>query len=254
MPQSPAFIQRIIPLKKPIKKPVKKIVKKTVKTSKAKPVKRALKKSPAKKPVKKVVRKIARKLPAKKSAVKKTVKKIVKIVAVKAVRKSIKKPVKKIVAAPKAVIKKAAAPSKPMTKTAERKAARAAKAAKIAPKFKAKAIAVVKTVWPPLVEAALRCLDDAKAEDVITIDLAGKSTLADTMIVASGRSNRHVNAIADQLMFEMKKQGQHNLRVEGIPQCDWVVVDAGDILLHIFRPEVRSFYNLEKLWSAHIPE
>jgi ribosome-associated protein len=144
--------------------------------------------------------------------------------------------------------------TKKLTKTAERKAARAAKAAKTAPKFKANAIPVAKPVWPPLVEAALRRLDDAKAEDVITIDLTGKSTLADTMIVASGRSNRHVNAIADQVMEEMKKQGQHNLRVEGIPQCDWVVVDAGDILLHIFRPEVRSFYNLEKLWSAHVPE
>lgn len=141
-----------------------------------------------------------------------------------------------------------------MTKTAERKAARAAKAAKVAPKVRAKAVPVAKPVWPPLVEAALRCLDDAKAEDVITIDLTGKSTLADTMIVASGRSNRHVNAIADQIMIEMKKHGQHNLRVEGIPQCDWVVVDAGDILMHIFRPEVRSFYNLEKLWSAHVPE
>ena len=142
--------------------------------------------------------------------------------------------------------------AKKLTKTAERKATRAAKVAKIVPKAKAEKVA--KPVWPPLVEAALRCLDDAKAEDVITIDLAGKSTLADTMIVASGRSNRHVNAIADQLMVEMKKHGQHNLRVEGIPQCDWVVVDAGDILLHIFRPEVRSFYNLEKLWSTHVPE
>lgn len=194
--------------------------------------------------VKKAIKKAARKIPAKKSPVKKLATKIVKKVA------------KKIVAAPKVISKKTAAP-KPITKTAERKAARAAKAAKaakVAPKFKTKAIPVAKPVWPPLVEAALRCLDDAKAEDVITIDLTGKSTLADTMIVASGRSNRHVNAIADQMMIEMKKQGQHHLRVEGIPQCDWVVVDAGDILLHIFRPEVRSFYNLEKLWSAHVPE
>lgn len=105
-----------------------------------------------------------------------------------------------------------------------------------------------------MVQAALKRLEDAKAEDIVTIDLTGKSTLADTMIVASGRSNRHVNAIADQVAEEMKKQGQSNLRIEGIPQCDWVVVDAGDLLLHIFRPEVRSFYNLEKLWSSNIPE
>jgi ribosome-associated protein len=202
------------------------------------------------------VKKITRKLPAKKSPAKKAAKKIVKKVAKKTVRKVVRKPARKIVAAPKAVTKKTAAAPKriTITKTAERKAARAAKAAKLPPKVKAKAIPVKAPVWPPLVETALRCLEDAKAEDVITIDLTGKSTLADTMIVASGRSNRHVNAIADQLMEQMKKHGQHNLRVEGIPQCDWVVVDAGDILLHIFRPEVRSFYNLEKLWSSHIPE
>jgi ribosome-associated protein len=208
--------------------------------------------------VKKTAKIIARKLPAKKSPVKKTLKKTVKTVAKKVAkkpaRKIVKKVAKKTVAAPKVIAKKIVATKQPgkITKTAERKAARAAKAAKIAPKAKARSVA--KPVWPPLVEAALRCLEDAKAEDVITIDLTGKSTLADTMIVASGRSNRHVNAIADQLMEQMKKHGQHHLRVEGIPQCDWVVVDAGDILLHIFRPEVRSFYNLEKLWSAHVPE
>jgi ribosome-associated protein len=221
-----------------------------VKKAKAKPARKPVRKSPAKKAVKK----IARKLPAKKSPVRKAAKKITKTVAKKAVRKPARKPVKKTVAAPKAITKKIATAPKRITKTAERKAVRAAKAAKLAPKVKAKAIPAKPPVWPPLVDAALRCLEDAKAEDVITIDLTGKSTLADTMIVASGRSNRHVNAIADQLMEQMKKHGQHNLRVEGIPQCDWVVVDAGDILLHIFRPEVRSFYNLEKLWSSHIPE
>lgn len=222
--------------------------------------KTAPKKTMSKKAVKKFVRNVAaKKSPLKKSA-KKPAKKLAKKIAAKVTTKIAKKPIrkivkttaKKIVAAPKVISRKITGAPKQLTKTAERKAVRAAKAAKTAPKAKAEKIA--KTVWPPLVEAALRCLDDAKAEDVITIDLAGKSTLADTMIVASGRSNRHVNAIADQLMMEMKKHGQHHLRVEGIPQCDWVVVDAGDILLHIFRPEVRSFYNLEKLWSAHVPE
>lgn len=96
-------------------------------------------------------------------------------------------------------------------------------------------------------------LDDAKAEAVVTIDLNGKGALADAMVVASGRSSRHVGAIADQLVEKLKEAGRKNLRVEGMPQCDWVLVDAGDVLVHLFRPEVRSFYNLEKLWSEHAP-
>jgi len=88
----------------------------------------------------------------------------------------------------------------------------------------------------------------------VTIDLAGKSTVADGMVVASGRSNRHVNAIADQLVQKLKEQGHRQLRVEGMAQADWVLVDAGNIVVHIFRPEVRGFYNLEKLWSEHAPD
>jgi ribosome-associated protein len=110
-----------------------------------------------------------------------------------------------------------------------------------------------KPKWPPLVETLLTRLDEAKAEAIVTIDLTGKSTVADTMVVASGRSNRHVDAIARQAIEELEKSGVKNIRSEGMPQCDWVLVDAGDILLHVFRPEVRSFYNLEKLWSAHAP-
>jgi ribosome-associated protein len=75
------------------------------------------------------------------------------------------------------------------------------------------------------------------------------------MVVASGRSSRHVGAIADQLIDKLKQTGrQEGLRVEGMPQCDWVLVDAGDVVVHVFRPEVRSFYNLEKLWSEHAPQ
>jgi len=73
------------------------------------------------------------------------------------------------------------------------------------------------------------------------------------MIVASGRSNRHVAAIAEQLVEKLKHAGYKDLRIEGQPHCDWVLVDAGDVIVHIFRPEVRSFYNLEKLWSAEAP-
>lgn len=96
-------------------------------------------------------------------------------------------------------------------------------------------------------------LEDAKAEQIVTITLDDKTALADTMVVASGRSNRHVGAIADQIVEKLKANGYRDLRIEGMPQCDWVLVDAGDVVVHIFRPEVRSFYNLEKLWSEHAP-
>jgi len=105
-----------------------------------------------------------------------------------------------------------------------------------------------------LLTTVLVCLDDAKADDVISIDLNGKGALADQMVIASGRSNRHVSAIADQLVDKLKAAGIANLRVEGVPQCDWVLVDSGDVVIHVFRPEVRSFYNLEKLWSPLAPE
>lgn len=93
-------------------------------------------------------------------------------------------------------------------------------------------------------------LDDSKAEDIVTIDIAAKSSLADTMIVASGRSHRHVGAIADRLIDDLEAKGVRDLRVEGLPHCDWVLIDAGDVLVHVFRPEVRGFYNLEKMWAA----
>ena len=100
---------------------------------------------------------------------------------------------------------------------------------------------------------ALGCLDEMKAEETVAIDLAGKTSLADTMIIASGRSHRHVGSIADKIIQEMKTQGFGNARVEGLPACDWVLIDAGDVLVHIFRPEVRGFYNLEKIWGADRP-
>jgi ribosome-associated protein len=88
----------------------------------------------------------------------------------------------------------------------------------------------------------------------VAIGLEGKSTIADSMVVASGRSNRHVGAIAEQLIEKLKGAGHRDLRVEGFPNCDWVLVDAGDVVVHLFRPEVRTFYNLEKLWSEHAPQ
>jgi ribosome-associated protein len=103
-------------------------------------------------------------------------------------------------------------------------------------------------------DAILAQLDDAKAQQVVTIALDDKSAVADAMVVASGSSSRHVGAIADQLVQKLKEKGYRDIRIEGMPQCDWVLVDAGDVVVHIFRPEVRSFYNLEKLWSAHAPD
>jgi len=103
------------------------------------------------------------------------------------------------------------------------------------------------------IDVVLASLDDSKAEDVVTIDIAGKTTLGDHMVVASGRSHRHVGAIADHLLKDLKTAGHGSARVEGLPQCDWVLIDAGDVIVHIFRPEVRTFYNLEKMWSADTP-
>jgi ribosome-associated protein len=112
-------------------------------------------------------------------------------------------------------------------------------------------------VVPPLSEdrgdallaLVLRQLDDDQAQDVVTIDLAGKSSIADHMVIASGRSTRQVASMAQKLAEEVKKRGFGPSRLEGLPAADWVLIDAGDVVVHIFRPEVRSFYNLERMWA-----
>jgi ribosome-associated protein len=96
-------------------------------------------------------------------------------------------------------------------------------------------------------------LDDAKAENVVAIDIREKSSIGDYMVIASGRSERHVGAIAEQVQRKLKEAGYSRVRIEGQSQCDWVLLDAGDIIVHVFRPEVREFYNLEKMWSAERP-
>ena len=96
----------------------------------------------------------------------------------------------------------------------------------------------------------LDTLDDDKAEDVVAIDLRGKSSVTDIMIIASGRSARHVSALADHVIRALKEAGRGRARVEGLQTCDWVLIDAGDVVIHLFRPEVRAFYNLEKMWSV----
>ena len=97
-------------------------------------------------------------------------------------------------------------------------------------------------------------LADIKAEDSVTIDLTDKPSIGDYMVVTTGRSNVHVAAIADNLVKGMKAAGITGLHVEGLRQGDWVLIDAGDVIIHLFRPEVRSFYNLEKMWSMPMGE
>ena len=227
--------------KKSAKKAAKKSAKKAVKKPAAKAIKKAAPKKVAKKKsLKPAVKKAAakktatKKAPAKKSVVKKTVKKTV-------AKKSVtKKAVAKKVVAKKTAPKKAAA-KKVVTKAA---------IAKLIP-----TIAATRYVGPswPLMDLVLNALDDAKAENTVAINLEGRSSMADGMVVTTGRVNRHVAAIADQLMFKLKQHGTKNVRVEGLEAGDWCLVDTGDIIVHIFRPEVRSFYNLEKLWSADAP-
>jgi ribosome-associated protein len=95
----------------------------------------------------------------------------------------------------------------------------------------------------------LHQLDEDQAQETISIPLAGKSSIADHMVIASGRSTRHVSAIADKLAQRIKQEAGRTVRVEGLPNADWVLIDAGDVIVHLFRPEVRSFYNLERMWS-----
>ncbi len=96
----------------------------------------------------------------------------------------------------------------------------------------------------------MNSLEDDKAEDLVSIDLKGKTQIADFMVIASGRSDRHVSAIARHLAERVKAEGLGSCRIEGLPQADWALADLGDVIVHVFRPEVRNFYNLEKMWSV----
>ena len=95
----------------------------------------------------------------------------------------------------------------------------------------------------------LQSLDDDQAQEVISIPLEGKTAIADHMVIASGRSTRQVTAMAQKLQERIKHGGFGSSRIEGLPAADWVLVDAGDVIIHLFRPEVRSFYNLERMWG-----
>jgi ribosome-associated protein len=98
-----------------------------------------------------------------------------------------------------------------------------------------------------ILRLVLTRLEDMKAEDTLTIDLRQRSSIGDYMVVSSGRSQRHVGSVADRIVEDLDKVGVA-ARVEGVPHCDWVLIDAGDVIVHVFRPEVRDFYNLEGMW------
>ncbi len=98
-------------------------------------------------------------------------------------------------------------------------------------------------------DLVLRSLDDDQAVEVVSIPLTGKSSIADFMVIASGRSSRQVASMAQKLTERIKKELGRNVRLEGLPVADWVLIDADDVIVHLFRPEVRSFYNLERMWA-----
>ena len=229
------------------------------------PVKK--KAAPAKKPAPKkiVVKKaVAKKVVAKKVAPKKATpaKKAVKTPVVKATSKKAtlvkaapKKAPAKSAVAKKAVAKKALAkkvgPAKAVVAKKEVPKKVTAKSVKpVAAKPKPPKIKEVKAMPELMLEAALQVLDERKALDVLSIDLRGRSPLADYAIVATGGSARQLGALAEYLREAFFKIGAKKLRIEGLPQGDWVLVDAGDVLIHLFRPEVRSFYQIEDIWSA----
>ena len=165
--------------------------------------------------------------------------------------KSAKKPAKKASPKAKAVAKKSA--PKKAKKTAS-KPAKKPVPKKPAPKkpVPKKAAAPAKKPAPQsdLLKRILTSLDDDKAENIITIDLEGRSALCDAAVIASGRSSRHVSAMAEHLARRLKEGGYGTRPVNGQAQGDWVLVDAGDVIVHLFRPEVRDYYDLEGMWSV----
>ena len=110
------------------------------------------------------------------------------------------------------------------------------------------------TAVPTLLERITQALDDGKAEDIVVIDLLGKSSIADHMVIATGRSQRQVSALAERVIGALNEKGKPRPAAEGMRQGDWALIDAGDVIVHLFRPEVRAFYNLEKMWGAALPD
>ncbi len=148
----------------------------------------------------------------------------------------------------KAPAKPAAKPARKVTKKPATKVARKTPA-------KAKVAKPVAKVAPQseLLRRIVASLDDDKAENIITIDLEGRGAIADAAVVASGRSSRHVAAIADHLARRLKEGGYGTRPISGAATGDWVLVDAGDVIVHVFRPEVREYYDLEGMWNVGTP-
>lgn len=148
----------------------------------------------------------------------------------------------------KTPVKKASA-AKPVAKktTAKTTSKPAAKKSAVVAKAPAKKAAAEK--FSPLCKLLVKAIDTNKGEDIVSLVLKDKCSFADYMIVASGRSSRHVSALAHYVVDELKKQGLSPLSVEGKETGDWVLIDAGDIVIHLFRPEIRQFYNIEKMWA-----
>jgi ribosome-associated protein len=158
----------------------------------------------------------------------------------------VKKPVKKAAAPAKKSVKKPAkkaAVPKPVKKAAAKKPAKKVVAATPAPVRKP-------APQSDLLKRILVSLDDDKAENIVTIDLEGRSALCDAAVIASGRSSRHVGAMAEHLARKLKEGGYGTRPISGQGQGDWVLVDAGDVIVHLFRPEVREYYDLEGMWSV----
>ena len=105
-----------------------------------------------------------------------------------------------------------------------------------------------------LLNVVISSLEEFKAQDIVKIDLIGKTSMADSMLIASGTSSRQIRAIAENTVMAIKKSSNVNVNIEGLSQSDWVLIDAGDIIIHLFRPEVREFYNLEKMWQVDSTE
>lgn len=151
----------------------------------------------------------------------------------------------------KLVTKKKAPAKKPAKKTVKKAATK--KAVKAAPKPKAPP-APVPEFDRALLSRIIASLEDDKAEEIVTIELAGRSSLCDAIVVASGRSSRHVASIAEHLARRLKEAGYGTRPLNGAGQGDWALVDAGDVIVHVFRPEVRSYYDLEGMWSVEEPK
>ncbi len=151
--------------------------------------------------------------------------------------------------------KKAAAAKKPPAKKTKKAVkAKPKKAAKTTAR-KTKAVRPSRKAAPQsdLLKRIVRSLEDDKAEAIVTIDLEGRSSLCDAAVIASGRSSRHVMAIAEHLARRLKEEGYGTRPVTGAGQGDWVLVDAGDVIVHVFRPEVRDYYDLEGMWNVASP-